>query len=186
METPPVRSITMEPMRTPLLLAGCVLLLTACIKMESSTPGTPAQRDLSTPIAEACATLDEAALRGSAWAPTCRGCHNIAPYPPATPSGGPNLHDIYESPAGTMSVRYGYQYASPIQAARHAGVTWTADNLDLYLKSPRAFLEGVTGEHFPPNAQIMPFFVGGDGADQERTRRDIIAYLKAIKGRPCS
>ena len=85
-----------------------------------------------------------------------------------------------------MSVRYGYRYAAPIQAARHAGVMWTADNLDQYLKSPRAFLEGVTGEHFPPNAKIMNFFVGGDGADQDRTRRDIIAYLKAIKGRACS
>ena len=148
-------------------------------------PCEPAQRSLSTPVAEACA-LDGAAARSSAWAPTCRTCHDIAPYHPTPPSGGPNLHDIYDSPAGTMSLKYGYRYAAPIQAARRAGVWWTGDNLNQYLKNPRAFLEGVTGDHFPPNANIMTFFVGGDAAEQERTRRDIIAYLSAINNRPCS
>ena len=80
-----------------------------------------------------------------------------------------------------MSLKYGYRYAWPIQAARRAGVWWTADSLNQYLKNPRTFLEGVTGDHFPRNANIMTFFVGGDAAEQERTRRDIIADLSAIK-----
>ena len=142
-------------------------------------------RTLTTPAAEVCA-LDGAAARGSAWAPTCRVCHDIAPGRPAEPAGGPNLHDVYETLAGTVSLKYGYAYAAPIQAARRAGLIWTADNLDHYLKNPRAFLERFTGEHFPPTANVMNFFVGGDGADQERSRRDIIAYLQAIKNRPCS
>jgi cytochrome c2 len=165
----------------------CIIAATAALAATLVSACDPAPRNLATPlaVAEACA-LDGAALRGSAWAPTCRGCHDIAPYHPATPSGGPNLHDIYESPVGTVSLRFGHRYAAPIEAARRAGVMWSADNLDQYLKSPRAFLEGVAGEHFAPNAYIMSFYVGGDGAAQERARQDIIAYLKAIKGRPCS
>lgn len=153
-------------------------LLSACSR-------TQTERSLLTPASEACA-LDGAAARGSVWAPTCRGCHDIAASRPAQSAGGPNLHDVYESPAGTVSLKYAYKYSAAIQAARRAGLVWTADNLDQYLKSPRAFLERFTGEHFPPTANVMNFFVGGDGAAQERARRDIIAYLRAIKNRPCS
>jgi cytochrome c len=151
-------------------------LLSAC--------GKP-QRSLATPPAQMC-VLEGAAARGSAWAPTCRGCHDIAAQPPAMPSGGPNLHDVYGAPAGTVSARDGYTYAEPLQAAHRAGVVWTDDTLDRYLQNPRAFLESVAGRPFPPLANIMSFYVGGDDAAQVQARRDIIAYLRAIRNQPCS
>lgn len=151
-------------------------LISACGENRSGPP---------TSTAALCALTGEAA-RGAAWAPTCRGCHEIAVGQTAQPSKGPDLHDIYDSPAGTISLKRGYRYAAPMQAARRAGLIWTADNLDEYLKNPRAFLERFTGQQFAPTAPIMNFFVGGDGSEQERTRRDIVAYLKAIKDQPCS
>jgi cytochrome c2 len=65
-----------------------------------------------------------------------------------------------------------------LAAARDAGVIWTDDNLFQYLGAPKQFLEKKTGKSFA-SALYMSFFIGeGSG------RRDVIAYLKAIKGHP--
>lgn len=134
--------------------------------------------------AERC-LLSEAAGRGRLWAPTCKGCHDIDAHHPSNPTGGPNLHDVYLSVAGTQSLRYGYQYRQPLVAARNAGLIWTDTNLDRYLESPESFLARVTGKHFDQTS-YMNFFIGGQEPSQMQARRDVVAYLKAIKGRPCS
>jgi cytochrome c len=137
----------------------------------------------------ACALPDDAA-RGKAWAHTCEGCHDIAASTPAIfipgskSSGGPNLQNVYGSLAGTTPApfnptqAYNHPYP-PLAAARDAGVVWTDENLFLYLRGPKQFLEERTGKSFDAPLLYMQFFIGG-----EAERRDVIAYLRAIKGHP--
>jgi cytochrome c2 len=73
---------------------------------------------------------------------------------------------------------YNHPYP-PLAAARDIGVIWTDDDLFYYLRSPKEFLEKMTGKSFNVPIFYMPFFIGG-----ETDRRDVIAYLKAIKGHP--
>jgi cytochrome c2 len=97
--------------------------------------------------------------------------------------GGPNLQNVYGSLAGTAPAPFNPTAAyndpyPPLAAARDAGVIWTDDNLFEYLRGPKQFLDKVTKKSF--NVFFyMPFFIGG-----ATDRRDVIAYLKAIKGRP--
>jgi cytochrome c2 len=129
--------------------------------------------------------FSEDAARGRQWVPTCKGCNDIESDRPLSPAGGPNLHDVYLSVAGTQSLKDGYHYHEPLVAARNAGVIWTEFNLDRYLQSPRSFLDPIAGKHFD-QASYMNFIIGGQEPSQIQARRDVIAYLKAIKGRPCS
>jgi cytochrome c len=137
-----------------------------------------------TPFATAECRLSPEAARGKIWAPTCKGCHDIDIRHPAQPAGGPNLHDVFGSVAGTQSVKYGYAYTAPLLAARQAGVIWTDANLDGYLRNPESFLKEKTGRAFESRL-YMTFYIGGDDASQERARTDVIAYLKTIKGQAC-
>ena|SRR5215471_6939759 len=134
--------------------------------------------------------LPEDAARGRVWAPTCKGCHDIAASTPAVftrgsgSSGGPNLQNVYGSLAGTTpaplipGAGYGHPYP-PLAAARDAGITWTDDNLFLYLSGPKKFLEKRTAKSFDNPGLYMQFFIGG-----VTERRNVIAYLRAIKGHP--
>jgi cytochrome c len=92
--------------------------------------------------------LSADAERGRQWAKTCKACHDIDSHQPDHPQGGPNLHDVYLSLAGTQSLKLGYQYHPPLIAARNAGVMWTDDNLCHYLEGPEAFLHQATGQSF--------------------------------------
>src|SRR5215470_6989092 len=67
------------------------------------------------------------AQRGKEWAPTCKGCHDIAEYPDLSPRAGrgPNLQYVYMSLAGTRTRSDGRDYLPPLIAARDAGVVWT-------------------------------------------------------------
>jgi cytochrome c len=138
-------------------------------------------------LLKACAFPDDA-TRGRKWARTCKGCHDIAASQPATAtpgmrsSGGPNLQNVYGSLAGTAPAPFrptGRNHPFPPLAAAHdAGIIWTDENLFEYLRGPKRFLEERTGKSFS-DGLYMGFFIG-----REDERRDVIAYLKAIKGRP--
>jgi cytochrome c len=143
---------------------------------------------LTTELFKAC-VLREDAARGRAWAPTCKGCHDIAAStaavfaPGSASTGGPNLQNVYGSLAGTTPAPFipGASYSHPyppLAAARDAGIIWTDDNLFQYLSGPKQFLEKRTGKKFDP-ALYMQFFIGG-----ATERRNVIAYLSAIKGHP--
>jgi hypothetical protein len=75
-------------------------------------------------------------------------------------------------------VQLGAPSAAAVSCSRDAGVIWTDDNLFHYLGAPKQFLEKKTGKSFA-SALYMSFFIG-----EEAGRRDVIAYLRAIKGRP--
>jgi cytochrome c len=128
--------------------------------------------------------LSVEAGRGRLWAGTCAGCHDLDIRMPDRPSGGPNLHNVHMSIAGTESLRYNYKYNPPMVAARNSGLIWTDENLDDYLHNPKQFLESKTGLAFPDH-----FYMGspitGNRAEDVQSRRDVIAFLREIKGRPC-
>ena len=106
-------------------------------------------------------------------------------YSPADESFcGPNLHDVYKALAGTRSLRYGHKYYPPIVAAREAGLIWTDENLNQYLKSPEHFLKSATGKS-SNDAFYMNLYIGGQDDGDVRARGDVIAFLREIKGRPC-
>jgi cytochrome c len=127
-----------------------------------------------------CVPPDDA-QRGRAWARTCQACHDIIEYPhyPSPyASGGPNLQYVYMSLAGTRPQSNGRDRHPPLIAAREAGIVWTEENLLNYLRDPKGFLESATGTSFNP-VFYMSFFIG-----DERSRRDVVSYLRAIKINP--
>ena len=144
---------------------------------------------VTTELFRTCKLPDDAA-RGRAWAPTCKQCHDIAASTPAVfipgsgSSGGPNLQNVYGSLAGTTpaplipGTGHAHPYP-PLAAARDAGITWTDDNLFKYLAGPKQFLDKRTGKSFENPLLYMQFFIGG-----VTERRNVIAYLRAIKGHP--
>lgn len=165
-------------------LAAAVILVSIAVALFAVTRFASHSRARYVEHVEQC-RLSEDAARGRLWAPTCRGCHDIDSNRPLKPTGGPNLHDVYLALAGTQSLKYGYHYQQPLVAARNAGVLWTDTNLNDYLEGPQSFLDRVTGKHFN-QASYMTFFIGGQEPAQVQARRDVIAYLKSIRGRPCS
>ena len=82
----------------------------------------------------------------------CTACHALD-----SNKYGPKLGGVFGRRAGTVS---GYDYSA---ALRSAGLTWSADNLNRWLASPKKFVPGVK----------MPVSVPDPIA-----RRDIVAYLR--------
>jgi cytochrome c oxidase assembly protein subunit 11 len=89
------------------------------------------------------------------FATVCSACHTLDRN-----KVGPPLDGVVGREAGSVA---GYPYSA---ALGHAGIVWTAANLDKWLADPRRFIPGVT----------MPFSI----PDTVR-RRDIIAYLETLK-----
>lgn len=71
---------------------------------------------------------------------SCKACH---PLTPGTPSSrtGPNLIDIFGSPAGN---RDDFKYSRTMMEARAKGLIWTVETLDSYMANPARFLKGIT------------------------------------------
>lgn len=140
---------------------------------------------VSPPLASTCVLPDDAE-RGRAWASTCKGCHDISPIEKDLrhSSGGSNLQHVYMSFAGTQyapqnpTAAYQYPYP-PLAAARDAGVVWNDENLFSYLRNQKEFLDSRSGKSFNVSTFYMGFPIS-----HETDRRDIIAYLKAIKDHP--
>lgn len=103
------------------------------------------------------ARADGDATAGSAvFATHCAECHSLRE---GKDKKGPSLYAVFGRPAGA---RPGYVYSDALKAA---GLSWTADNLDAYLRAP---------------AQRVP---GGkmkyDGLASAAERADLIAYLQS-------
>ncbi|MGV8959772.1 MAG: c-type cytochrome [Stenotrophomonas sp.] len=69
----------------------------------------------------------------------CAGCHDTRPE--LGNRFGPNLHGVIGRKAGTAP---GYHYSDAMKAS---GITWDAQTLDAFLKSPRQKVPGTKMEN---------------------------------------
>ena len=119
-----------------------------------------------------CALPPEAEA-GRAVAAQCGNCHEMDAAKPSRPVA-PNIHDVFGAVAAG---RRDYpKYSEGMRGAAGKGVAWTEDNLFDYLFDPKAFIYKVNGAQ----VEHSMFYVLKD----EQKRRDVIAWLKAVKGKP--
>lgn len=115
---------------------------------------TPENKKLVAELGPAYANADLA--NGQTRFALCRSCHTIAKGGPNMT--GPNLYGVFGRKAGAV-VDYAYS-----EGLKGAGVTWSADTLNTWLKDPRAMVAGTK----------MSFM----GVKDDKDRADLIAYLK--------
>lgn len=117
---------------------------------------TGADGAAAVPIATLLATADVAA--GEQVFKKCAACHTIAAG--GANGIGPNLHGAIGESIGAG--RGGYAFSDALKAV---GGTWTFEQMDAWLTSPRRFADGTK----------MSFAGLSDGQD----RANVIAYLNA-------
>ncbi len=103
-------------------------------------------------------TQAQTAQEGKAAFSGCIACHSVDGS--AKPSG-PSLKGIVGRKAASDTKYKGYS-----QALRNSKITWTAQELDAYLKAPAARVKGTTMMVTTPD---------------EKRRKAIIAYLRTLK-----
>jgi cytochrome c len=128
---------------------------------------------VATENASANCALPADAEAGQAASSQCRACHGFESDRPSLPTG-PNLHDAYGSPAGARSDFA--RYSEGMVGAHASHVVWTDAALFDYIGDPKAFLRKV-------NAREVKHSMLFQMSDEQK-RRDVIAFLKAIKGKP--
>ncbi len=96
----------------------------------------------------------------------CAACHSLQPDRNLT---GPSLAGVWERKAGSLASFHRY---SP--QLKESGVIWNAEALDAWLADPAHFI--------PDNRMTFP------GVKDERTRADLIAFLRSVpaSGQPQS
>ena len=96
--------------------------------------------------------------KGEAVFAKCMACHTIAS---GAPNGiGPNLHGVLGEAIGTGHAGFAFS-----EALKSKGGNWTFENMDHWLKSPRAFADGTK----------MSFA----GLSKPEDRANVIAYLNS-------
>ena len=86
----------------------------------------------------------------------CQTCHDIKAEKNKV---GPHLVGIIGRPAGSVE---GFKYSD---AMKNSGVTWTEENIAIYVKDPKGFIKG--------NKMAFP------GLKKDEEIANVIAYLKA-------
>lgn len=118
-------------------------------------------------------TLPADAQAGKAVSNQCKACHVFEADKPSRPTG-PNIHDVFGRKAGTRADFT--KYSEGMQGANAKGLIWTEDKILDYIADPKAFLAKVNGA----DVKHAMFFQLKD----EQKRKDIVAFLKAIKDKP--
>jgi cytochrome c len=123
-----------------------------------SAPGTPAAPE--TPIEQLLAKADT--KRGEAAVKVCQTCHTFE-------KGGPNRvgPNLYGTVGGPKAHLPNFNYSA---ALKGAGGQWTFQDLNAFLRNPRATLPGTT--------------MGYAGVNRETQRADIIAYMNSMSDKP--
>jgi len=102
---------------------------------------------------------------GKETANKCLACHTLENGQPA--KIGPNLYGVVGGPAAHME---GFKYSKAMEDKKAAGLTWTFENLDHFLTSPRAFIPGTA----------MTFA----GLPKPTDRANVIAYVNSLSDSP--
>ena len=116
--------------------------------------------------------LSPEAQSGQAVSRQCMSCHVIEADKPSRPTA-PNIHEVFGS---LPAARKDYPYSEGMTGAAAKGATWTEEALFDYLADPKAYLNRVNGAE----VKHKMFFQLKD----EQKRHDVVAFLKAIKGKP--
>jgi cytochrome c len=111
------------------------------------------------PLATLLAEAD--ASRGEALFAKCMSCHTINPG--GTTGIGPNLHGIMGQPVAQIP---GFAFSS---ALRGVGGTWTFEQMDEWLRSPKAFAPGTkmtfAGMGRPEERAAMLVYLNNQGSN---------------------
>lgn len=91
----------------------------------------------------------------------CIACHTIEA---GKNKVGPSLFGIVDRPAATVE---GFKYSKAMAEKGTGGLVWNTENLDAYLKQPKAFLPGGS----------MAFA----GVKDDAKRADLLTYLATLK-----
>jgi cytochrome c len=105
------------------------------------------------------------AAQGAEQAKKCGACHDVSTA--NANKTGPGLYDVVERVIGSQP---GFAYSAVLAEHQAKGDTWTYDNLNQFLTSPKAFAPGTK----------MTF--AGVKNDQERA--NIIAFLSTLSASP--
>lgn len=100
--------------------------------------------------------------RGSKEYQVCAACHTLEPGRNLT---GPSLANLFGRKAGTVSTFQ--RYSDPL---KQSGIVWNEQTLDAWLRDPAKLVPG--------NDMAFP------GIKDDRTRKDLIAFLKTADSMP--
>ncbi|MBX7483544.1 c-type cytochrome [Qipengyuania qiaonensis] len=148
------------------IVAVSLFALSACgsrADEETASPPTEAAPVETTAATteEPAADVDFASLTGDAAAgktvfAVCMSCHS---RDEGVNNVGPSLYNIVDRQAGTIE---GFNYSD---ANKNSGITWTEEELFVYLKDPQAKIPGTK--------MVFP------GLPDPQKRADLIAFLKS-------
>ena len=144
---------------------ACLLVSAGCNSRADEEPAAPATTEETTAAAPAetaapAADVDFASLTGDPAAgekvfAVCTTCHSVEEGVNKT---GPSLHGIVGRQAGSIA---DFNYTD---ANKNSDITWTPDELFVYLADPQAKIPGTK--------MIFP------GIKDPQQRADVIAYLQ--------